>query len=443
MFESLADKLEKVFKKLKGRGVLNEKDVDEALREVRMALLEADVHFKVVKDFVDSVRGRAVGTGVLESLTPGQQVVKIVYDEMVRLMGETVTRIQLVPNRPTVIMMVGLQGSGKTTTAGKLARMFKKGGRKALMVAADTQRPAAIDQLAALGKQLSVDVVATVPGDDPVKVCKEGLDRAVRGAFGVVILDTAGRLHIDDSLMGQLLDIKAAVKPDEILFVADSMTGQDAVKVASSFDERLDITGVILTKMDGDARGGAALSIRAVTGKPIKFVGMGEKLDALEPFYPDRVASRILGMGDVLSLIEKAEQSVNVEEAKALEAKVRQGEFTLEDFRTQILHVKKLGPLDQLLGMLPGMGKLKGAMAQVDEREVDRIVAIINSMTMKERINVALINGSRRKRIARGSGTQVQEVNRLLKQFAETRKMMRMLTKTGGKIRLGGKVLPF
>ncbi len=443
MFESLADKLEKVFKKLKGRGVLNEKDVDEALREVRMALLEADVHFKVVKDFVDSVRGRAVGTGVLDSLTPGQQVVKIVYDEMVRLMGETVTRIQLVPNRPTVIMMVGLQGSGKTTTAGKLARMFKKGGRKALMVAADTQRPAAIDQLAALGKQLSVDVVATVPGDDPVKVCKEGLDRAVRGAFGVVILDTAGRLHIDDALMGQLLDIKAAVKPDEILFVADSMTGQDAVKVAGSFDERLDITGVILTKMDGDARGGAALSIRAVTGKPIKFVGMGEKLDALEPFYPDRVASRILGMGDVLSLIEKAEQSVNVEEAKALEAKVRQGEFSLEDFRTQILHVKKLGPLDQLLGMLPGMGKLKGAMAQVDEREVDRIVAIINSMTMKERINVALINGSRRKRIARGSGTQVQEVNRLLKQFAETRKMMRMLTKTGGKIRLGGKVLPF
>jgi signal recognition particle subunit SRP54 len=443
MFESLADKLEKVFKKLKGRGVLNEKDVDEALREVRMALLEADVHFKVVKDFVDSVRGRAVGTGVLDSLTPGQQVVKIVYDEMVRLMGETVTRIQLVPNRPTVIMMVGLQGSGKTTTAGKLARMFKKGGRKALMVAADTQRPAAIDQLVALGKQLSVDVVATVPGDDPVKVCKEGLDRAVRGAFGVVILDTAGRLHIDDALMGQLLDIKAAVKPDEILFVADSMTGQDAVKVAGSFDERLDITGVILTKMDGDARGGAALSIRAVTGKPIKFVGMGEKLDALEPFYPDRVASRILGMGDVLSLIEKAEQSVNVEEAKALEAKVRQGEFSLEDFRTQILHVKKLGPLDQLLGMLPGMGKLKGAMAQVDEREVDRIVAIINSMTMKERVNVALINGSRRKRIARGSGTQVQEVNRLLKQFAETRKMMRMLTKTGGKIRLGGKVLPF
>jgi len=443
MFDSLAEKLEKVFKKLKGRGVLNEKDVDEALKEVRMALLEADVNFKVVKDFVDSIRGRAVGTGVLESLTPGQQVVKIVYDEMVKLMGETVTRIQLVPNRPTVIMMVGLQGSGKTTTSGKLARMFKKGGRKVLMAAADTQRPAAIDQLVTLGKQLGIDVESTVPGDDPVKVCQLGLERATRGAFGVVILDTAGRLHVDDALMEQLVKVKAAVKPDEILFVADSMTGQDAVKVAKSFDEKLDITGVILTKMDGDARGGAALSIRAVTGKPIKFVGMGEKLDALEPFYPDRVASRILGMGDVLSLIEKAEQSVSVDEAKALEAKVRQGEFTLEDFRTQILQVKKLGPLDQLLGMLPGMGKLKGAMSQVDEREVDRIVAIISSMTMKERGNAGIINGNRRKRIARGSGTQVQEVNRLLKQFAETRKMMRMLTKTGGKLRLGGKMLPF
>ncbi len=443
MFEALSDKLDKVFKRLKGRGVLNEQDVSEALREVRMALLEADVNFKVVKEFVDSVKARAVGSGVLESLTPGQQVVKIVYEELVRMMGETATRIQLVPNRPTVIMMVGLQGSGKTTTSAKLARMFKKSGRKALMVAADTQRPAAIDQLSALGRQLSIEVESTTPGDDPVAVCTRGLDRANRGAFGVVIMDTAGRLHVDDALMEQLAAIKAKVKPDEILFVADAMTGQDAVKVATSFNEKLDITGVILTKMDGDARGGAALSIRSVTGQPIKFVGIGEKLDALEPFHPDRVASRILGMGDVLSLIEKAEQSVTMEEAAELEAKVRQGDFSLEDFRVQLQQIKKLGPLDQLLGMIPGMGKFKGAMANVDEREVDRIVAIINSMTKKERANAGLINGNRRKRIARGSGTQVQEVNRLLKQFAETRKMMKMLTKPGGKLRLGRGMLPF
>jgi signal recognition particle subunit SRP54 len=437
MFESLSEKLENVFKKLKGRGFLTEADVSEALREVRMALLEADVNFKVVKEFVESVRVKAVGAGVLESLSPGQQVVKIVYDELVKMMGETVTRIQLVPNRPTVVMMVGLQGSGKTTTTGKLARMFKKDGRKTLLVAADTQRPAAIDQLITLGRQLSIEVEESQPGEDPVIVCKRGLDRARRGAFGVVIMDTAGRLHIDEALMDQLKNVKAEVVPDEVLFVADSMTGQDAVKAASAFDEKLSLTGVILTKMDGDARGGAALSIRAVTGRPIKFVGMGEKLDALEPFYPDRVASRILGMGDVLSLIEKAQQEVTIEEAKDLEAKVRQGEFTLEDFRVQLMQVKKLGPLDQLLGMIPGMGKFKGAMANVDEREVDRIVGIINSMTAKERRNANIINGNRRKRIAKGSGTQVQEVNRLLKQFAETRKMMKMFSRPGGKLRLG------
>ena len=300
-----------------------------------------------------------------------------------------------------------------------------------------------LDQLSALGRQLSIEVESTAPGDDPVSVCARGLERANRGAFGVVIMDTAGRLHVDDTLMEQLSAIKARVKPDEILFVADAMTGQDAVKVASSFNDRLDITGVILTKMDGDARGGAALSIRSVTGKPIKFVGIGEKLDALEPFHPDRVASRILGMGDVLSLIEKAEQSVSMEEAADLEAKVRQGDFSLEDFRVQLQQIKKLGPLDQLLGMIPGMGKFKGAMANVDDREVDRIVAIINSMTKKERANAGLINGNRRKRIAKGSGTQVQEVNRLLKQFAETRKMMKMLTKPGGKLRLGRGMLPF
>ncbi len=437
MFESLSEKLENVFKKLKGRGFLTEADVSEALREVRMALLEADVNFKVVKEFVESVRVKAVGAGVLESLSPGQQVVKIVYDELVTMMGETVTRIQLVPNRPTVVMMVGLQGSGKTTTTGKLARMFKKDGRKTLLVAADTQRPAAIDQLVTLGRQLGVEVEESQPGEDPVSVCKRGLDRARSGAFGVVIMDTAGRLHIDEALMDQLIHVKAAVVPDEVLFVADSMTGQDAVKAASAFDEKLSLTGVILTKMDGDARGGAALSIRAVTGRPIKFVGMGEKLDALEPFYPDRVASRILGMGDVLSLIEKAQQEVTVEEAKDLESKLRQGEFTLEDFRVQLLQVKKLGPLDQLMGMIPGLGKFKSAMANVDDREVDRIVGIINSMTAKERRNANLINGNRRKRIAKGSGTQVQEVNRLLKQFAETRKMMKMLSRPGGKLRLG------
>jgi len=443
MFDRLSEKLEGIFKKLKGRGVLTEEDVAVALREVRMALLEADVNFKVVKDFVESIKSRAIGSGVLDSLTPGQQVVKIVHEELIKLMGETVTRIPLVPNRPTVIMMVGLQGSGKTTTAGKLARMFKKAGRKPLLVAADTQRPAAIDQLQTLGRQLGVEVESSFPGDDPVKVCTAGLERANRGAFSVVIMDTAGRLHIDESLMDQLVSVGAAVKPDEILFVADAMTGQDAVKVAQGFDEALGITGVVLTKMDGDARGGAALSIRAVTGKPIKFVGMGEKLDALEPFYPDRVASRILGMGDVLSLIEKAEQSITAEDAKDLEEKVLQGEFTLEDFRGQLLHIKKLGPLDNLLGMIPGMGKLKGAMNQVDDREVDRIVAIINSMTLKERKNAALINGSRRKRIARGSGTQVQEVNRLLKQFAETRKMIKRFTGPGGKIKLGRRLLPF
>jgi signal recognition particle subunit SRP54 len=437
MFDSLSEKLENVFKKLKGRGFLTEADVSEALREVRMALLEADVNFKVVKEFVEAVRVKAVGAGVLESLTPGQQVVKIVYDQLVTMMGETVTRIQLVPNRPTVVMMVGLQGSGKTTTTGKLARMFKKDGRKTLLVAADTQRPAAIDQLVTLGRQLSIEVEESQPGEDPVAVCKRGLERARRGAFGVVIMDTAGRLHIDEALMGQLIQVKAEVSPDEVLFVADSMTGQDAVKAASAFDEKLSLTGVILTKMDGDARGGAALSIRAVTGRPIKFVGMGEKLDALEPFYPDRIASRILGMGDVLSLIEKAQQEVTIEEAKDLQAKVRQGEFTLEDFRVQLMQVKKLGPLDQILGMIPGMGKFKGAMANVDDREVDRIVAIINSMTAKERRNANIINGNRRKRIAKGSGTQVQEVNRLLKQFAETRKMMKMFSRPGGKLRIG------
>jgi signal recognition particle subunit SRP54 len=442
MFERLSEKLEGVFKKLKGRGVLGEEDVNAAMREVRMALLEADVNFKVVKDFVEKVKAKSLGSEVLGSLTPGQQVVKIVHDELVSLMGETATRIQLVPNRPTVIMMVGLQGSGKTTTSGKIARMFKKNGRKPLLVAADTQRPAAIEQLSMLGKQVGVEVEARSPGDNPVDVCRQGLERATRGGFNLVIMDTAGRLHMDEPLMDELKAIRDAVKPDEILFVADAMTGQDAVKVAESFDEKLGITGVVLTKMDGDARGGAALSIRAVTGKPIKLVGMGEKLDALEPFHPDRLANRILGMGDVLSLIEKAQDAVSLDDAKELEAKVRQGDFTLEDFKTQLGQIKKLGPLDQLIGMIPGMGKLKGAMSKVDDGEVDRIVAIINSMTIKERNNASIINGSRRKRIAKGSGTQVPEINRLLKQFAETRKMMKRIMKPGGRMSMPKGMFP-
>jgi len=440
MFDALSGKLEAVFKKLRGRGVLKEEDVKEALREVRLVLLEADVNFKVVKEFVARVQERAVGQDILTSLTPGQQVVKIVHEELVNLLGGTQAKLHLSPNPPTVIMMVGLQGSGKTTTAGKLARNFKKDGRKVLLVPADTRRPAAIEQLKTLARQVGVDAY-TSASQDPVVICKDARVHAERSLFDVVILDTAGRLQIDAPLMEELRQIKAGVKPHEVLFVADAMTGQEAVNIADTFNKDIGFDGVVLTKLDGDARGGAALSVKAVTGKPVKFTGMGEKLDALEPFFPDRMASRILGMGDVMTLIEKAQETVSREEAEKLAKKLRKSEFTLEDFRDQLRQMKKMGSLESIIGMIPGMSKLK--MADVDmqegEKDLKRVEAIINSMTPRERSNHTLINGSRRSRIAKGSGTQVQDVNRLLKQFAEMQKMMKAMK--GGKMKNLGRMM--
>jgi len=444
MFDSLTGKLEAVFKKLRGRGVLKEDDVKEAMREVRLALLEADVNFKVVKNFIDRVQERAVGQEILGSLTPGQQVVKIVHEELVALLGGAQAKLHLVPNPPTIIMMVGLQGSGKTTTAGKLAKNFKKDGRRAMLVPADTRRPAAVQQLMTLAKQVGVDAY---PSDrqDPVIICREAVKQAASSLYEVVILDTAGRLQIDEPLMEELRQIKTEVKPHETLFVADAMTGQEAVNIAAKFNTDLGFDGVVLTKLDGDARGGAALSVRAVTGKPLKFVGMGEKLDALEPFHPDRMASRILGMGDVMSLIEKAQETVSQEEALKLAKKLKKNSFDLDDFRSQLKQVKKLGGLEQIMGMIPGMGKMKILEAQVNERELTKIDAIISSMTPKERADYTVINGSRRSRIARGSGTQVQDVNRLLKQFAEMLKMIKAMS--GGKMgkmgRMFGGRMPF
>ena len=438
MFDSLAGKLESVFKKLRGRGVLKEEDVKEAMREVRLALLEADVNFKVVKDFIGRIQERAVGQEILGSLTPGQQVVKVVHEELVALLGGTQVKLHLSPNPPTVIMMVGLQGSGKTTTAGKLAKNFKKDGRRVLLVPADTRRPAAVQQLVTLAKQVGVDAYRSEE-TDPVVICTAAVKHAASSLFEVVILDTAGRLQIDEPLMEELRQIKVRVKPHETLFVADAMTGQEAVNIAAKFDSALGFDGVVLTKLDGDARGGAALSIRAVTGKPLKFVGMGEKLDALEAFHPDRMASRILGMGDVMSLIEKAQESVNREDALELAKKLKKNSFDLDDFRNQLKQVKKLGGLEQIMSMIPGMGKMKLPDAQVNEKELTKVDAIISSMTPKERRDYTLINGSRRSRIARGSGTQVQDVNRLLKQFAEMRKMMK--TMTSGKMGKMGRML--
>ncbi|HXY53311.1 MAG TPA: signal recognition particle protein [Nitrospirota bacterium] len=444
MFDSLTGKLEAVFKKLRGRGVLKEDDVKEAMREVRLALLEADVNFKVVKNFIDRVQERAVGQEILGSLTPGQQVVKIVHEELVALLGGAQAKLHLVPNPPTIIMMVGLQGSGKTTTAGKLAKNFKKDGRRVMLVPADTRRPAAVQQLMTLAKQVGVDAY---PSDrqDPVIICREAVKQAASSLYEVVILDTAGRLQIDEPLMEELRQIKTEVKPHETLFVADAMTGQEAVNIAAKFNTDLGFDGVVLTKLDGDARGGAALSVRAVTGKPLKFVGMGEKLDALEPFHPDRMASRILGMGDVMSLIEKAQETVSQEEALKLAKKLKKNSFDLDDFRSQLKQVKKLGGLEQIMGMIPGMGKMKILEAQVNERELTKIDAIISSMTPKERADYTVINGSRRSRIARGSGTQVQDVNRLLKQFAEMLKMIKAMS--GGKMgkmgRMFGGRMPF
>jgi signal recognition particle subunit SRP54 len=438
MFDSLSGKLETVFKKLRGRGVLKEDDVKEALREVRLALLEADVNFKVVKEFIARVQERAVGREILTSLTPGQQVIKVVHEELVGLLGGTHSKLHLSPNPPTVIMLVGLQGSGKTTTAGKLAKNFKKDGRKVLLVPADTRRPAAVEQLKTLARQVGVDAFAS-ESPDPVAICRDAKAWAERSLFEVVILDTAGRLQIDAPLMDELRQIKAGVKPHEILFVADAMTGQEAVNIAETFNREIGFDGVVLTKLDGDARGGAALSVKAVTGKPVKFTGMGEKLDALEPFFPDRMASRILGMGDVMSLIEKAQETVNAEEAEKLAKKLKKNEFDLEDFRGQLKQVKKMGGLGSIMGMIPGMNKMKLPDADVNEKELTKVDAIISSMTPRERANHTIINGSRRARIAKGSGTQVQDVNRLLKQFAEMQKMMKMMK--GGKMKNMGRML--
>ena len=432
MFESLSEKLSKTFKKLKGQGKLTEKNIQEALKEVRMALLEADVNYKVVKKFVEDIRQSAMGQEVLDSLSPGQQVIKIVYEELIRLMGGSRQELNLTGRPPFILMLVGLQGSGKTTTAGKLALHLRKKGRNPYLVPADIYRPAAIEQLQKLGSQLGIPVHDTEKNRKPEDTCQEALSMAGSVGADVLIMDTAGRLHIDDELMAELVRIKERVSPTEILLVADAMTGQDAVNVAKHFNDLLDISGVVLTKMEGDARGGAALSVKAVTDKPIKFIGVGEKLDALEPFFPDRLASRILGMGDMLSLIEKAQEEFDEKEALKLAKKLRKREFDLEDFLSQLRQLKKLGSLEQIMSMLPGMGQLKQLKnMKPDEKELVRVEAIINSMTKEERGNYKSVNGSRRRRIALGSGTTIQDVNRLLKNFAQTKKMMENLTRKG------------
>ena len=441
MFSNLSEKLNNAFKKFRNKGKLTESDVKEGMREVKLALLEADVNFKVVRDFVKTVTERAVGSEVLESLLPAQQIIKIVHEELVKLMGETNTKLKISSRPPTVVMMVGLQGSGKTTHSAKLAGMYKKQGKRPLLVACDVYRPAAIDQLKVVGAQIDVPVFEMGLGN-PVEIAKAGLEHANRHGHDMVFIDTAGRLHVDEVLMNELSSIKELTEPTEIILVVDAMTGQDAVNVASAFNEQLDITGVLLSKLDGDARGGAALSIRHITGKPIKFIGVGEKLDAIEPFYPDRMASRILGMGDVLTLIEKAQQSFDEKKAAELEKKLRENTFTLSDYLDQFRQIKNMGNLDQLIGMIPGMkpGALKDA--KIDERAMARTEAIILSMTVHEREHPNVINGSRRKRIAAGAGTTVQEVNKLLNQYEQMNKMIKQFSGKGGK--LGKKMkMPF
>lgn len=429
-FEGLAERLQGTIQKIKGKGKVSEADVKEMMREVRFALIEADVNLKVVKEFVKKVSERAVGQDVMQSLTPGQQVVKIVKDELTELMGGEQSKIEFSTKQPTVIMMIGLQGAGKTTTTGKLAsQLRKKNNRKPLLVAADVYRPAAIQQLETIGKQLSLPVFSKGTDISPVEISRQAIEYAKQEHLDTVIIDTAGRLHVDEDLMQELKDIRALKEPDEVFLVVDSMTGQDAVNVAQNFNDSIGITGVVLTKLDGDTRGGAALSIRSVTQKPIKFVGMGEKMDALEPFHPERMASRILGMGDMLSLIEKAQSNIDEAKAKEMEEKFRTSSFTFDDFLDQLTQVKQMGPLDEILKMLPGANKIKGLEnAKVDESQMGRVEAIIRSMTKQEKTSPEIINANRRKRIARGSGTTIQDVNRLLKQFEDMKKMMKQMS---------------
>jgi signal recognition particle subunit SRP54 len=434
MFEQLTERLQDAFRSLTGRGRLSEANVEEALREVRRALLEADVNYRVARRFVDDVKARAIGEEVLRSLTPGQQVIRIVHEELRKLLGGTAARFAISGAPPAVIMVVGLQGSGKTTFCGKLALHLRRRGRHPMLAAADTYRPAAQEQLAALGAQLDVPVHVGRPGDDPVAIATSAVVAARESGADTVVLDTAGRLHVDQEMMSELERIREATRPSEILLVLDSMTGQDAVNVASEFVERLDFSGAVLTKLDGDTRGGAAVSLRAVTGKPIAFAGVGEKLDALEAFHPDRMASRILGMGDVLTLVERAEEAADLKKAAKLEEKLRNESLTLEDFFEQLQALKKMGPLDQLVGMIPGMSR--ASSAEVDEKVLSRVEAIINSMTPEERRNPGVIDGSRRRRIAKGSGTAVQDINRLLKQFSEMKRLMKQLGKQGKRGRL-------
>ena len=443
MFQNLTEKLANAFKKFRNKGKLTEADVKEGMREVKLALLEADVNFKVVKEFIKSVTERAVGSDVLESLLPAQQIVKIVNEELIKLMGSETPKINISPKPPTVIMMVGLQGAGKTTHTGKIANLYKQKSKNPLLVACDVYRPAAVDQLKIVGESVKVPVFSMGTKISPVEIAKAGIEHAKKNGHDMVLIDTAGRLHIDEDLMNELVNIKNAVNPTEILLVVDAMTGQDAVNVAKSFNDLLDITGVVMTKMDGGTRGGAALSVKYITGKPIKFIGTGEKLNAIEIFHPDRMASRILGMGDILSLIEKAEAAFDAKNAQEMERKLREQTFTLDDFLDQMKQVKKMGNLEQLMGMMPGVkpGALKNA--EIDEKQMGRIEAIILSMTKAERTKPEIINGSRRKRIAKGSGTSVEEVNRLLKQFDQMKKMMKQLTGMGKRRMFGGMKLPF
>ena len=443
MFQNLTEKLANAFKKFRNKGKLTEADVKEGMREVKLALLEADVNFKVVKDFIKSVTERAVGAEVLESLLPAQQIVKIVNEELIKLMGSETPKINISPKPPTVIMMVGLQGAGKTTHTGKIANLYKQKSKSPLLVACDVYRPAAVDQLKIVGESVNIPVFSMGTKISPVEIAKAGVEHAKKNGNDMVLIDTAGRLHIDEELMDELVNIKNAVNPTEILLVVDAMTGQDAVNVAKSFNDLLDITGVVMTKMDGDTRGGAALSVKYITGKPIKFIGTGEKLDAIEVFHPDRMASRILGMGDILSLIEKAEAAYDEKNAKEMKKKLREQTFTLDDFLDQMKQLKKMGNIEQLVGMMPGVkpGALKDA--QLDESQMGRIEAIILSMTKAERTKPEIINGSRRKRIAKGSGTSVEEVNKLLRQFDQMKKMMKQLTGMGKRRMFGGMKLPF